>query len=321
MFNVIASAIISLLVLLILLKTNLVTFALDTPNHRSLHTKLTPRTGGLGIMIGVLVSYSLLSGLTVWMMMLIGLILVSFVDDVITMPIVVRFFVQLVITTIFIYIFLPQSPWYIKSLSLLGIVWITNLYNFMDGSDGLAAGMSIFGFSTYSLAAYQFGNIQLVIMCASVASACLVFLFFNFFPAKIFMGDSGAIPLGFLAGAIGLYGWELEVWSLWFPILVFSPFIIDATVTLFKRAVRKEKVWQAHREHYYQRLIQLGWGHKKTALAEYLLMMMTATSAIFMRSLSEQYLTISLLIWIGLYILLLISIDQKWHAFITHSKI
>lgn len=63
------------------------------------------------------------------------------------------------------------------------------------------------------------------------------------------MGDAGSIPLEFFAGAIGLLGWQHSLWSLWFPLLVFSPFVVDATVTLIKRLLRGEKIWQAHRKH------------------------------------------------------------------------
>jgi len=86
------------------------------------------------------------------------------------------------------------------------------------------------------------------------------------------MGDVGSVPLGFLAAAMGLLGWQRGAWEWWFPVLVFSPFVVDASVTLARRIFRRERVWEAHRDHYYQRLVQLGWGHRRTALAEYVLM-------------------------------------------------
>ena len=86
------------------------------------------------------------------------------------------------------------------------------------------------------------------------------------------MGDAGSIPLGFLSAALGILGWRAGHWPLWFPLLVFSPFVVDASLTLARRVLRGERFWQAHRSHYYQRLVQLGWGHRNTALAEYALM-------------------------------------------------
>ena len=112
----------------------------------------------------------------------------------------------------------------------------------------------------------------LAAVCAGVAAAAAGFLCFNFHPARIFMGDVGSVPLGFTAGALGLVGWRSGAWPLWFPLLVFAPFILDATVTLLRRALRGEKVWQAHRSHYYQRMVQMGLGHRGTALRAYGLM-------------------------------------------------
>ena len=116
------------------------------------------------------------------------------------------------------------------------------------------------------------GQSALALVCAGIAAAAAGFLCFNFHPARIFMGDVGSVPLGFTAGALGLVGWRSGAWPLWFPLLVFAPFILDATVTLLRRALRGEKVWQAHRSHYYQRMVQMGLGHRGTALRAYGLM-------------------------------------------------
>jgi UDP-N-acetylmuramyl pentapeptide phosphotransferase/UDP-N-acetylglucosamine-1-phosphate transferase len=86
--------------------------------------------------------------------------------------------------------------------------------------------------------------------------------------------------LGFLASCLGLVGWLQYGWAWWFPILVFSPFIVDASMTLAKRICARAEIWQAHRDHYYQRLVQMGWGHRRTALAEYGLMSICGTAAI-----------------------------------------
>jgi UDP-N-acetylmuramyl pentapeptide phosphotransferase/UDP-N-acetylglucosamine-1-phosphate transferase len=141
---------------------------------------------------------------------------------------------------------------------LLFIVWMTNLYNFMDGSDGLAGGMALFGFSFYGIASLMNGNEAFAMMDFSIGAAALGFLYHNFHPARVFLGDAGSIPLGFLAAAFGIYGWQQGYWPFWFPALVFSPFVVDATMTLLKRVRRGENLAQAHRSHYYQRLVQIG---------------------------------------------------------------
>jgi UDP-N-acetylmuramyl pentapeptide phosphotransferase/UDP-N-acetylglucosamine-1-phosphate transferase len=163
---------------------------------------------------------------------------------------------------------------------MLAIGWMTNLYNFMDGADGLAAGMAVVGFGTYALGAWTAGDTGFVLVNLSVAGAAAAFLVVNFPPARMFMGDAGSIPLGFLAAVLGLTGWELGLWPLWFPPVVFAPFVLDASVTLVRRALRGEKLWQAHRSHYYQRQVLLGWSHRQLAMFEYGLMMATALAAL-----------------------------------------
>jgi UDP-N-acetylmuramyl pentapeptide phosphotransferase/UDP-N-acetylglucosamine-1-phosphate transferase len=89
-------------------------------------------------------------------------------------------------------------------LSVLSIVWMTNLFNFMDGANGLAGGMAVFGFAAYALVASLAGQYDLAIWSACIAAAAVGFLVFNFDPARIFMGDVGSVPLGFLAAVLGL---------------------------------------------------------------------------------------------------------------------
>ena len=126
------------------------------------------------------------------------------------------------------------------ALLVVAVAWITNLYNFMDGSDGLAGGMALdrlrrlCGSRPGSRAT---GRCSRPVRCIAAAARGLPV--FNFHPARIFLGDVGSIPLGFLAAALGILGWRDDAWPLWFPLLVFAPFIADATVTLAQaRAAR-----------------------------------------------------------------------------------
>jgi UDP-GlcNAc:undecaprenyl-phosphate GlcNAc-1-phosphate transferase len=165
-------------------------------------------------------------------------------------------------------------------LAAIAVAWMINLYNFMDGTDGLAGGMAVIGFLSYGTAALAGGDFSFAAINLSIAAAALGFLLFNFPPARIFMGDGGSIPLGCLAAAFNLGGWQRGDWPWWFGVVIFSPFILDASLTLAKRLLRGARVWEAHREHYYQRLAQRGWGHRKTALAEYALMATCSALAI-----------------------------------------
>ncbi len=292
--------------------------AVDMPNHRSLHQKAVQRTGGIGLIIGILVGAGFMycndpqSG-PAWWLFIVPLVLISFIDDMKGVPFYWRFAGHFLIASMFVVFVLPHG-FFIGSLFVLLIVWMTNLFNFMDGSDGLAGGMSLFGFIAYAVAAYFQNDSAVAAINAVIASASLGFLVFNFNPAKIFMGDGGSIPLGFLAAAIGLIGYQQELWPCWFPIIVFSPFIVDATLTLFKRLFKGEKIWQAHRSHYYQRLVQMGFGHRKTALLEYCLMASMAVSALL--GLYHSAIVAALFVcWIAIYVLIIWIIDHKWRNF------
>jgi UDP-N-acetylmuramyl pentapeptide phosphotransferase/UDP-N-acetylglucosamine-1-phosphate transferase len=181
----------------------------------------------------------------------------------------------------------------------------------MDGANGLAGGMAVFGFAAYALAASLGGQYDLALWSACIAAAAVGFLAFNFDPARIFMGDVGSVPLGFLAAVIGLQGWWSGAWPAWFPLLVFSVFIVDATVTLLRRGLRGERVWLAHREHYYQRLIRSGWSHRRLALTAYLLMFAAAGSACLLLAAPRVVQTIVLAVWGAVYALLMRAIDNS----------
>lgn len=303
---------ITLAAVILILKTGLSEYVLDKPNQRSLHTKLTPRIGGLAIMAGVLICWLVMSVSWHWILLPFSLMLISLMDDIYHLSVKWRLLLQLVVSTVFVLLMLPHQAWWLMALLILLITWMTNLYNFMDGSDGLAGGMGLFGFASYAVAAFVMGDIQLAMMNGAIAAACLAFLLFNFHPAKIFMGDSGSIPLGFLAGSIGAYGCFNALWPAWFPIVVFSPFIIDATVTLIKRQLAGEKIWQAHRSHYYQRLVQMGWGHRKTALAEYSLMLCVAVTAVILLKQPMVFTLQALIFWTIAYIVIMRWVDKRW---------
>ncbi|CAG0963321.1 Fuc2NAc and GlcNAc transferase [Methylophilaceae bacterium] len=300
------------ILLLYLINGRLAHLALDKPNERSLHTTLTPRTGGLALMAGVLAGWAYLGVQAYWLALPLLLIFVSLIDDIRGLPARWRFLAQAVVCTAFLAIGANGLGWWFIAPLLVAMLWMVNLYNFMDGSDGLAGGMAFFGFSAYGFAAYWGQDLQLAMMNACIVAGSLAFLVFNFNPARIFMGDAGSVPLGFLAAAIGLHGWQQELWPLWFPLLVFSPFIVDATVTLVRRLLRGEVIWQAHRSHYYQRLIQMGWGHKKTAIAEYCLMLLVGMAACYGLDQSLAVVSIIFAFWLAVYVVLMAMIDARW---------
>jgi UDP-N-acetylmuramyl pentapeptide phosphotransferase/UDP-N-acetylglucosamine-1-phosphate transferase len=274
---------------------------LDVANGRSLHTGAVPRIGGIGIAVGVAASLLPLhvsASLAVTLLVAAGLFLFSLLDDWRSLPVLPRLLVHLaaafgVTVTI-------SAPWTWMLPSILVVTWMTNLYNFMDGADGLAGGMTVIGFGAYGIAALSTGS-PLAPVCFAIAGSAAAFLIFNFPPAKVFMGDAGSVPLGFLAASLGVLGWREGTWAAWFPVLVFSPFVVDATVTLWRRLLRGERIWQAHRDHCYQRLILTGWSHRRLALVAWILMVFAALTALAVRDASSTLQGGALLTWAAIY--------------------
>lgn len=288
---------------------------LDRPNERSLHTVPTPRSGGLVATPVVLVLWIALSPAIPWSVWIACTMLfaVSALDDVHNLPVAARFACHLAAAALVATsIADPESRLPLLVASTLAIGWMINLYNFMDGSDGLAGGMALIGFGAYGIAAWIGGEPGLAIAAWTISGAAAGFLAWNFPPAKVFLGDAGSIPFGGMAGAIGLLGWVRGLWPAWFPLLVFSPFVVDATVTLVRRALRGERVWHAHREHYYQRLVRLGWSHRRTAMAEYALMLACAGIALAGLKLETSASLGLLLSMLAAYALLMALIDKAW---------
>lgn len=285
---------------------------LDHPNERSLHATPVPRIGGLGIMAGVLSSALVLrhEGLATLFAVTFALGLLSLLDDVRGLSVRIRLPSHMLAAAAFLMIEGGNSiSGYL--LGMLLIVWMTNAYNFMDGADGLAGGMAVTGFVAYGVAAWLGGEQEMALVCLSISAAALAFLRFNFPPARMFMGDSGSIPLGFLAAGMGWLGIRDGLWSPWFPLLVFSPFILDASVTLAARLGRGEKVWQAHRSHYYQRLVRMGWSHRRLAFTEYAVMVAASVSGLLL-VLFPLIQFEMLAIWGVGYMLAMAAIDRSW---------
>jgi UDP-N-acetylmuramyl pentapeptide phosphotransferase/UDP-N-acetylglucosamine-1-phosphate transferase len=271
---------------------------LDQPNPRSLHVRAVPRSGGVAIVTGVGVAAiftrldqtlpAAAAGLVAgWLL----ITLISFVEDRWGVAAPVRLLFHclaalllvrggLSLATVHVPGLVVVWPtWLATSATLLFVAWMINLYNFMDGMDGLAGGMAVFGFGAYAILGYRAGDPVFMTASLIVAAAAAGFLVFNFPPARCFMGDTGSSTLGFLAAAFALWGSYQWIIPIWISLLVFSPFVVDATVTLLRRIVTRKRFWEAHDTHYYQRLIRAGWTHRRTIIAAYGLMAYCALAA------------------------------------------
>ena len=314
----IAAFVITWLLALLLANARGYWLILDEPNQRSLHTRPTPRTGGIAILAGAAAGlftawitgdYALVAlptGISIF-----TLALVALLDDRHNLGAGLRLLIQMAVVAFLLYSsHRPGLNTLVYAAAFLLLVWMINLYNFMDGMDGFAGGMAIMGFGTFALLAWQAGNMEFALGCAIIVAACLGFLLLNFPPARLFMGDAGSTVLGLLAGLVILKAHHDAILPLWLGILVFSPFIVDASVTLVTRVLRGERFWLPHKTHNYQKLVETGWGHKRTVLAEYALMIACSGTAIAAAPQSLPRQTVIIAVWAVIYTILIYQIHR-----------
>jgi UDP-N-acetylmuramyl pentapeptide phosphotransferase/UDP-N-acetylglucosamine-1-phosphate transferase len=307
---------------------------LDHPNERSLHAQSTPRSGGLAILIAIIVSVAVaslsnsvhdLAVITASFFIVAG---VSFLDDRYSIApgyrLIAHVFAAAVVLAGGFYLqtlevpgTIWQWPYAVAALfSVLYTVWMINLYNFMDGMDGFAGGMAVSGFAVFAVFGWMAGHDAFFIISLIIAASSGGFLVFNFPPARIFMGDVGSSTLGLLAATLSLWGAKDGIFPFWIAVLVFSPFIADATVTLLRRFMRHEKLWHAHKTHYYQKLVQAGWGHRKTVMLEYVIMLGCGITALLSLHATVAIQALILTGWFLFYIIFFSWISRyaaRWH--------
>lgn len=252
---------------------------LDHPNARSLHAVPTPRGGGLAIAVVVLAMTPLLhaAGLleTAWLWPTWGAslayALLGLRDDMSSLPALTRLAAQIAIAAAWLALMLPVPVGSLQgallgATLLVAIVWGVNLYNFMDGSDGLAATQGVLAGALGGALSLAAGERAFAVTALLLAAASAGFLRWNWHPARIFLGDAGSYFLGgqfaLLTVAAGI-----ETDGVWRWLILLSPFCVDASATLLRRMLRGERWYTAHRSHAYQRLVQRGWSHRKLALA------------------------------------------------------
>lgn len=312
------AALVSMLLTLFLLLSKAGKAEQDISKDAPLIDGPLPRIGGVGLLAGILAGWALMLKLLVWWVVLplVLLFAVSLVAEIKGLSMKKQIWAHIVAALVLAFGsgILVSYPALAVAM-LLATVWMTNLFHLMDGSDGLAGGMAFFGFTMYGAASLMHGEDSLAMINFSVSAASLGFLFHNFHPAKVVMGNAGSIPLGFLAAAMGVWGWQLDAWPAWFPALVFSPFIVDATVTVIKRSLSGVKVIDAHGEHYYQRMIRMGWGQRNVAFVEYGLMFAAGASAIWAERQSSAAPWGVILSWGVVFAVAMFALDIRWKAF------
>ena len=249
---------------------------LDHPGERQSHTVVTPRGGGVGLVAALLIVSLLVSAGNLhgfWVQCIVPAVLVLAItgwwDDHASLGVRFRFFIQLAVS--FYLLWCATNAGWMQGvipmvMSGLFIIWMTNLYNFMDGSNGMAGLQGVFAASVLAVLFHLSGDNPFSLFALLLAACCAGFLPWNLGRARVFMGDVGSLVLGFLFAAFMLYGTGTGAFDYPVALMVMLLFLTDATLTLLLRVIRGERWYNAHRQHLYQRLIAHGWTHARVAM-------------------------------------------------------
>ncbi|HMT08189.1 MAG TPA: glycosyltransferase family 4 protein [Pyrinomonadaceae bacterium] len=262
---------------------------LDHPNERSSHEVPTPRGGGLVmalVAIAAFVALSIVSDAPIsyaYIVSALIIIVIGLLDDIYNVWFLWRLIGQIAAAAIFVAVSEPFAgvaipfvgdfaiPHFASLILTTGfIVYFLNAYNFMDGIDGIAGLQAVIAGICWFFVGVLFSASPAMLLGGSLAAAALGFLILNWQPAKIFMGDAGSSFLGFSFAVLPIISYKANSSRngllLTIGILAVWPFIFDSIITLVRRGLRGEKVWSAHREHLYQRLVIGGWSHSTVTM-------------------------------------------------------
>ena len=309
--------------------------AIDVPNERKVHTHPIPRLGGLGIYGGFLLGYILFGNISVKMnSILIGsfiIILTGMVDDIKPIPAKIKLLFQVIAASV-VAIYgeillkdLSAFEFYINfgnfsyPITIIFIVGIINCINLIDGLDGLAAGLASIYFITIGIVIIGWTHIFGLdaTLTFIMLGSTLGFLCHNFHPAKIFMGDSGSMFLGYIIAVIALLGFKnVTLTTLLAPICLLAIPILDTLFAIIRRVVNKKPIAAPDKQHLHHQLLSLNLSHRNTVLVIYLVDILFAT-AMLMYMLYDR--TVGIIIYAILFIAVLIFI-MKTNIIIDHSK-
>ncbi|EED33754.1 glycosyl transferase, group 4 family protein [gamma proteobacterium NOR5-3] len=252
---------------------------LDAPNHRSAHEAVTPSSGGVAVVAAIAVTWAAaqLSGQILWqaperlmLLLLIAVCALGAWDDRRPVPVYLRLPLFFLLAGVAIggYLDLELLPFWLWPSLILGLAWLLNLYNFMDGIDGFAALQTVLVAGSMLALGYLSGaSSEFLTLCAIIVGAYAGFLVFNWPPAKLFMGDAGSLSGGLLLGWLGLWAWRDGLMPPVVWCLLMSPFLLDTGITLIARALRGERLTEAHNGHCYQRLARHWGSHRRVDYA------------------------------------------------------
>jgi UDP-GlcNAc:undecaprenyl-phosphate/decaprenyl-phosphate GlcNAc-1-phosphate transferase len=262
--------------------------AVDRPGGRRMHDGVIPLGGGLALLAGAVLPVVLLADRVSHPMkaILIGACLcalVGFADDVLDLPVAAKLAAQIGVATVPVaagvsidHVTLPildpfstgvlQYP-----LTILWIVGLMNVLNFVDGMDGLAAGVGAISAGTFCVLALSLGRVQPALIVAALAGACIGFLRRNFHPARVFMGDAGSMTIGFILASVAVLGVlkTAAAVAVGFPLVVLFVPLLDTSFVIARRLKYGQAPWQADSGHLHHRFARIGWGQRQAALLLY----------------------------------------------------
>ncbi|MFS0821599.1 glycosyltransferase family 4 protein [Bacillus sp. 1P02SD] len=274
--------------------------AIDLPNERKVHQKGIPRIGGLAIIIGFSIGASFLSlyeydNFHIIFLSIIIMLLTGLLDDIYNLKPIYKFSGQLIAALLVVavaqlkieYVVLPSNfnldfGFYSYLISLFWILALTNSINFIDGLDGLAAGVSIIALGSMLYLSIIDNHVLVVALAAIVIGSTLGFLLFNFHPAKIFMGDTGSQFLGFIIAIISIMGFykSVTIFSLFIPIIILGVPLFDTFFAIMRRLLSKQSISKADRSHIHHRLLDFGFSHRESVSIIYCLCIVFSAIAI-----------------------------------------
>jgi UDP-GlcNAc:undecaprenyl-phosphate/decaprenyl-phosphate GlcNAc-1-phosphate transferase len=261
--------------------------ATDTPNQRKVHQKIMPRLGGLAVYISFIIGLLILHPENPYnSAIIIGSLIImatGILDDLFELSAKVKLAGQLSAALVVVLLggvqvnvvnipFGSQVEFGILSvpLTILWIVGITNAINLIDGLDGLAAGVSSIALLTIGGMAVIMGDGYVVAMALIIMASTIGFLFYNFYPAKIFLGDTGALFLGYMISVLSLLGFKsVTMISLIVPVIILGVPVSDTFFAIIRRFVNKQPLSEPDKSHLHHCLLRLGFSHRQTVLMIY----------------------------------------------------
>jgi len=274
------------------------------PGARQSHQVATPTGGGLGLVFSLIVSSAVIQyfqplPIFWWSFMVPGVVVLAvagWFDDRRSVSPWLRLLVQLTVSLWLLgFVCSQNSVSHIGMLAgiLVAMIWLMNLYNFMDGSDGMAGFQGMFAGLVMAVLYLVDNQTAIAMLSLAVAAVCAGFLPLNFPRARIFMGDVASVPLGFIFAALAVYGWHSGAITPVLSILIMSVFFVDATLTLIARVFAGERWYTAHNQHVYQRLIAQGWSHSRVLFLYQSINVILVLPAIVLAAIYTQYATVT----------------------------